>query len=75
MTHFSLALTVYDTLISFPQEAKCIWKRKIGTVTILYVLIRYGIILDLVMQLVGEFYVPPLVSVSGFLQVYGYRQF
>ncbi|KAI0081417.1 hypothetical protein K474DRAFT_1671891 [Panus rudis PR-1116 ss-1] len=43
----SLALLVYDTILVFPQEFRCVWRRKWTGVTILYVTIRYSAMLDM----------------------------
>ncbi|KAI0074689.1 hypothetical protein K474DRAFT_1601089, partial [Panus rudis PR-1116 ss-1] len=36
----------YDTLLTFSQEVKCIWRRKWSAVTFLYAAIRYGTLLE-----------------------------
>ena len=58
-------MIVYDALLSFQQEIKCIWGRKPGTVTILYLFVRYGMIIDIVVLIFGGTYVPKTVSVSN----------
>ena len=58
-------MVAYDTLLSFQQEiSKCIWRRKPGTVTILYLFIRYGMIIDMILDLFAGTYVFETVSVS-----------
>lgn len=41
----SEALGVYDAVLSFSKEVRCIWQRPFSAVTILYFCIRYGAIL------------------------------
>ncbi|KAK7684425.1 hypothetical protein QCA50_012372 [Cerrena zonata] len=53
----TLALVVYDTLLCLPQEFRCVWKRRLGIVTILYLLIRYGIILNMVLRIFSQLYI------------------
>ena len=36
-----LALAVYDTLLTFSRELRCIWSRRFRIVTVLFVLQRY----------------------------------
>ena len=61
---YKLAVIVYDTVLSFPQEIKCIWGRKPGAGTILYLFIRYGTIIDMTFKIFTWAYVPKTVSVS-----------
>ncbi|KAK7688686.1 hypothetical protein QCA50_008224 [Cerrena zonata] len=42
----ALVLALYDTILSFPTELRCIWQRKLGTGAVLYLFIRYGTILN-----------------------------
>ena len=56
---------MYDTLLSFPQEIRCIWERKYGIVTVLYLLIRYGTICDMLIRVFDGLYVPTNIPVSG----------
>ncbi|KAK7684396.1 hypothetical protein QCA50_012343 [Cerrena zonata] len=57
----ALALVVYDALLSFTQEIRCIWKRKLSVVTVLYLFIRYGTVLDMFLQLLDRDYVPQTI--------------
>ena len=50
--HITIALAVYDIVLCLPQEVRGIWRRKWGTVTILYPIIRYGVTFVTCMQLV-----------------------
>lgn len=45
LTLYYLAIILYDTLLSFNQEIQYIWNRKFGTATIVYLFVKYGIIL------------------------------
>ena len=62
-----LAVIVYDTVLSFPQEIKCIWGRKPGAGTILYLFVRYGTIIDMILEIFNGIYVPKTVSVSNII--------
>lgn len=59
-----LALIVYDTIATFPQEVKCIWRRKLGAVAVLYTLIRHGTILTMFLRVFNNFYSFPNTTVS-----------
>ena len=59
-----LVLAIYDAFTTFPQEVQCAWKRKKNAVTILYLCIRYGIILDVFIQVLDEFYPFRTIAVS-----------
>lgn len=61
------ALVAYDALLSFPKEARCMWNRRFGAVTILYPLIRYGTIVDILLQVLDGFYIPRVATVSIFV--------
>ncbi|KAF8575530.1 hypothetical protein K439DRAFT_1268667, partial [Ramaria rubella] len=41
------ALLTYDTLLTFPSEVKFIWHKKFRLGTILYLLARYGALVEL----------------------------
>ena len=58
-------MIAYDAVLSFSQEVKCIWKRKAGVVTILYLFVRYGTIVDIVFQIIGVFYSAKTLLVSN----------
>ena len=57
-------MIVYDTVLTSPQEIKCIWGRKPGAGTILYLFVRYGTIIDMIVNVFTGTYVPKTVSVS-----------
>ena len=57
-------MIAYDAFLSFQQEIKCIWGRKLGIGTILYLLVRYGTIIDMIFQIFSGIYVPKTISVS-----------
>ncbi|KAK7688705.1 hypothetical protein QCA50_008243 [Cerrena zonata] len=59
----SLTLAVYDTILSFPKEVRCIWQRGYGIGPILYLFIRYCTILDMILQLLEG--IPPNTTVFG----------
>ena len=61
---YELAVIAYDTVLSFPQEIKCIWGRKLEIGTILYLFVRYGTIMDMILNVFTGTYVPKTVSVS-----------
>ena len=62
---YKLAVIAYDTVLSFPQEIKCIWGRTLGTATILYLFVRYGMIIDMIFEIFIATYVLKSVSVSS----------
>ena len=59
-----IALVVYDLILSFPMELKGIWKRRFGTGTILYLSIRYGQIVHMLLQVLASILVPGNLIVS-----------
>ena len=38
----SIALLVFDTMLTLPSEIKCIWSKKLRLGSILYVMARYS---------------------------------
>ena len=58
-------MVVYDAVLSLSQEIKYIWGRKAGVVTILYLFVRYGMIIDMIFQILNGIYVFKTVSVSN----------
>ena len=62
-----IALAIYDLILSFAAEQRCIWKRKVGTGTILYLSIRYGIILNMLTEtaMFTQELVPLIVSIEA----------
>ncbi|KAK7687274.1 hypothetical protein QCA50_009779 [Cerrena zonata] len=58
------ALIVYDTILTIPQEIKCIWKRKFSAVTVLYLFIRYGAVLDMLLKILSAFYTLTAIPVT-----------
>ena len=62
-----IALAIYDLILSFSAEQRCIWKRKVGTGTILYLSIRYGTILYRLTEtgMLSQEIVPLIVSVEA----------
>ena len=58
-------MIAYDAVLSFKQEIKCIWGRKLGTVTILYLFVRYGMIIDMIFRVFSGIYVSETVLVSN----------
>ena len=57
-------MIVYDTLLSFSQEIRSIWQRRIGAVSILYVVIRYVTLVGMTVKLFNASYVFRTVPVS-----------
>ncbi|KAI0075487.1 hypothetical protein K474DRAFT_1664239 [Panus rudis PR-1116 ss-1] len=53
-----LSLLTYDTILTFPQEVRCIWQRKWTGATFLYATIRYITMLHMVIQIIGVLLVP-----------------
>ena len=45
------ALSIYDVILSISMEVRCIWKRKFGVGTVLYLSIRYSMILYVLLRL------------------------
>ena len=58
-------MIVYDTVLTSPQEIKCIWGRKPGAGTILYLFVRYGMIIDMIFRVFSGIYVSETVLVSN----------
>ena len=58
-------MIVYDALLSFQQEIKCIWGKKLGIGTILYLCVRYGMIIDMIVRVFSGIYVFKTVLVSN----------
>ena len=48
-------VAIYDTILTFPKEVRCIWKRKFGAGTVLYLFIRYGTLFDMLLQFLNGF--------------------
>ena len=49
-----IVLIVYDILLTFSQEVHCIWRWKFSAITILYVAVRYGGFLQVILQLLSQ---------------------
>ncbi|KAK7688733.1 hypothetical protein QCA50_008272 [Cerrena zonata] len=60
----TITLAVYDTILSFPKEVKCIWQGKFGTGPILYLFIRYGTIFNMLLSLLEGFPTSKTVIIS-----------
>ena len=60
----TIALTVYDHILSFPSELRGIWKRGVGTGTVLYLSIRYGIILYIFFDTLDLIFIQKTLIVS-----------
>ena len=66
------ALSLYDILLSFPQEVQYIWHRKCGIGSFLYITIRYGTMIHI---LAGTLRFSPslasvIVSYDGIINTY-----
>ena len=48
------ALSLYDIMLMFSKELRCIWKRKFGTGAILYLFIRYATFLNMFIQVLSD---------------------
>ena len=64
MSDPTIALSIYDSILSFPKELRCIWGRKYGTGTTLYFSIKYSTILNMLFQLLSCLIVSEYVVVS-----------
>ena len=62
---FDTALTTYDILLTFSKEVDYIWRRKISAVTFLYGFIRYGTLLQVVLQFCLMVEMPASTTVRG----------
>ena len=49
--HFSIALIMFDTLLTLPSEIKCIWCRKRRLGSVLYFLARYPVLALLIIEI------------------------
>ena len=65
-----LALITWDTMTSFSQEMRCIWGRRIGTVTFLYVGIRYVTLIQAFLHVFDQFFVSETIAVSDVFTLY-----
>ena len=65
------ALTVYDLILSFPTELRCIWEGRLmfRTGTILYLSIRYGTIIYLLIEMLDSVAAPHNRVVSFYIQL------
>ncbi|KAF8585187.1 hypothetical protein K439DRAFT_1616140 [Ramaria rubella] len=54
---------VYDTLLTFPSEVRCIWQKKFQLGTILYILARYATLLELLLSVFNIFATIPSLQV------------
>ncbi|KAI0081380.1 hypothetical protein K474DRAFT_1337673 [Panus rudis PR-1116 ss-1] len=63
-----LAFLVYDTILTFPQEARCIWRRKLTGASLLYFLIRYITLLNMGIRVFGNQPLPSNVQVCTILR-------
>jgi len=59
----SIAILVYDSLLTFSREVDCIWRRKFSAVTVLYVLQRYCLLFSMVLR---QFHPTNLVVCRGY---------
>ena len=57
-SHFIKALLVYDISLTLSQEVNCIWNRQFGVVKVIYIVNRYGSLVNLVTSLVQDSLVP-----------------
>lgn len=59
------AVVTYDTILTFSKEFQCIWQRRFGTGTVLYLIIRYGTILQMLFDVFRSFVKARSAVVSG----------
>ena len=55
---------MYDFLLSFPREVESIWRRKFGVITILYLVIRYGTLVEMSLNVLEGTYIFKDTTVS-----------
>ena len=74
------ALIVYDTVLTAQKEAQVVWKRgdkgkerKNAFIAILYGWIRYGIMAELFLQVLDQFYILRTIPVGACLLLYSFR--
>ncbi|KAK7688792.1 hypothetical protein QCA50_008332 [Cerrena zonata] len=46
----ALVLASYDIILTFSREVQNVWQRKFGTGTILYLFIRYGTLVNILLE-------------------------
>ena len=56
-TKVFLVIILYDTILGFPQEIRCIWRRRFSLVTVSYIIIGYGTFVTTIMNILDAFYV------------------
>ena len=61
---YNTALVTYDLILAFPTEVRCIWQRNWGTGMILYISIRYGTVLYMLLVTFSTTLVPEIVIVG-----------
>jgi len=47
-----IVILFYDNLLTFSREVDCVWRRKFSAVTVLYVMQRYCLMLDITLRLI-----------------------
>lgn len=66
-----LAISTYSLTLTFAQELQCIWKNKFSGITVLYLLIRYGIFLEMFVLAFSNLYVAKTVISCKVLLILG----
>ena len=61
---YNTALVTYDLILAFPTEVRCIWQRNLGAGMILYISIRYGTVLYMLLVTFSTTLVPEIVIVG-----------
>ncbi|KIJ34971.1 hypothetical protein M422DRAFT_181524, partial [Sphaerobolus stellatus SS14] len=51
LQYSSLALLYYDYFLTFGQEVRYIWKRKVGVTTLMYICCRYSLVANVIYTL------------------------
>lgn len=72
-TYCDIAATtmiIYDIILTFNRERTTIWKRKFSVVTLLFLSMRYFVLITQIMSIVNEFQPSVLVSCRATLFVY-----
>ena len=69
---YIIALIVYDTILTAQKEAQVVWtrgdkgkERKNAFIAILYGWIRYGIMAELLLQVLDQFYILRTIPVGA----------
>ncbi|KAI0072084.1 hypothetical protein K474DRAFT_1711900 [Panus rudis PR-1116 ss-1] len=65
----AIALMLYDTALTFPQEIQFVWKKKWSVMTVLFLIIRHVEVIALAMEVVFDFTISPITAADGPLPI------